>query len=151
MKPYRTYKGPAKRIADNSVRRSNGCLIWIGECYSNGYGRMRMADRSSLSVHRAAYAVAYGSIPEGMHVCHKCDVRNCCEPTHLFLGTPTDNMQDMARKGRTNTTKLSPIQVEQLRVLFVAGFKNKDVAPYYPKVDRHTLAAIKSRRTWQKL
>jgi hypothetical protein len=41
-----------------------------------------------------------GAIPKGMQVCHKCDVGFCCNPSHLFLGTPQDNTDDKIKKGR---------------------------------------------------
>jgi len=35
-----------------------------------------------------------------MLVLHHCDVKDCCNPKHLFLGTHKDNAQDMIEKGR---------------------------------------------------
>jgi HNH endonuclease len=140
----------AEKLAKRT-RRDGECLIWTGDHASTGYGRMRMNGRRHKYAHRIVYELAHGPIPEGMLVCHKCDVRNCVELSHLFLGTHSDNSQDMSRKGRGNTAKLSPLQVDQLRVLFAAGFSYADVESYYPKVSRLTLYRIKSRKIWKTL
>lgn len=77
----------------------SGCLIWIGGATADGYGSMRVRYKHYL-VHRAAWENENGPIPDGMHVCHKCDVPSCCRVDHLFLGTNRDNIQDSVRKGR---------------------------------------------------
>ena len=83
---------------DSGVR-NQGCKEWAGTRRADGYGVLR---KGSLQVraHRAAWEDAYGPIPDGMDVCHHCDNPPCVEPTHLFLGTALDNMQDASRKGR---------------------------------------------------
>lgn len=48
------------------------------------------------------YMITYGPVPEKMDICHKCDNRSCINPTHLFLGTRSENMIDMVEKGRFN-------------------------------------------------
>ena len=75
------------------------CRLWAGSL-TNGYGQTYLPGRGTLRVHRLAWESLHGSIPDGMQVCHHCDVRNCYEPTHLFLGTQSDNMRDAWRKGR---------------------------------------------------
>lgn len=53
-----------------------------------------------IAAHRVAYEQKFGLIPPGMAACHKCDVRACINPDHIFLGTHDDNMRDMVAKGR---------------------------------------------------
>lgn len=80
----------------------SGCWIWTGFVKPNGYGTLTV-NRKPAYAHRAAYAVFRGPIPDGMCVCHHCDVRSCINPDHLFLGTQKENLQDMDAKGRRVT------------------------------------------------
>lgn len=86
------------------ITKSNGCWLWNGSKGGNGYGRTEVVQRKGVyigkQVHRIMYEHYYGKIPEGMLCLHKCDVRNCCNPKHLFIGTQYDNMRDCVNKGR---------------------------------------------------
>lgn len=76
----------------------SGCILWTGDENPNGYGRMTI-DKKGYIAHRVSYQLHIGNIGK-FFVCHKCDVRSCINPAHLFLGTALQNMQDKARKGR---------------------------------------------------
>lgn len=84
------------------ILRDDDCWLWVGYRDQLGYGRFGI-NRKILRTHRIAWAMENGPIPDGMKVCHHCDVRHCCNPAHMFLGTQVDNIQDMCSKGRQRT------------------------------------------------
>ncbi len=90
-----------------------GCILWTGPVGNHGYGYFYVS-KGRYTSHRAAYETFVGPIPEGMMVCHKCDVKLCINPEHLFLGTVDDNMKDCAVK-RRNWRKLADDEVRQIR------------------------------------
>lgn len=81
------------------VRTPDGCLEWPGYLV-DGYGRTRHGENEEY-VHRLAWSLARGPIPDGLCVCHHCDNRKCFEDACLFLGTRADNNEDRDRKGRS--------------------------------------------------
>src|SRR5215831_2935549 len=71
-------------------RRADGCWLWLGWCRGDGYGQARFRGRM-FYVHRLAWLLLRGSIPEGLHIDHLCRVKRCCNPAHLEPVTPAEN------------------------------------------------------------
>jgi HNH endonuclease len=80
------------------------CHVWAGMKDNDGYGRFKLKGKRHAA-HRVAWSLAYGPIPVGWHICHKCDVPSCCNPSHLFLGTGPINTADRDAKGRQADTR----------------------------------------------
>lgn len=74
------------------------CWEWLGYCNRSGYGIFYVRYRHCRAS-RVSYWLSYGVWPR-LFVCHTCDNRKCCRPSHLFLGTHRDNMIDCFKKGR---------------------------------------------------
>jgi len=76
----------------------DSCWLWTASM-RGGYGRIKHHGRD-IGAHRVAWALTYGTIPDGFSILHRCDNRRCVNPAHLVLGTQRDNIQDMIAKDR---------------------------------------------------
>lgn len=144
--------GPEQFFA--KVAKGAGCWTWKGRVNPRGYGRFNYGGRN-VAAHRLSFELANGPIPPGMFVLHKCDVRHCVNPDHLWLGDQFDNMRDMAAKGRSGVKRgehshwalLSEEQVKEVLASSEAGAvlaRRMGVAPT-------TIYAIRRGRTWKGL
>lgn len=91
----KTFTNDVDRFLDKVAFTLSNCWYWIGCLDQLGYGHV-----GYKRAHRWSWELHNGEIPKGMNVLHKCDVRSCVNPDHLFLGTQKDNVLDMIKKGR---------------------------------------------------
>lgn len=133
------------------VQVTPGCWLWQGHRNERGYGKLSSRHGRGYSperAHHVAWELAYGPPPRGLCVLHRCDVRHCVRPDHLFLGTVADNQTDMARKGR-GTVKLTAAQVREARIL--RGRLTQDALAAQFGVCRATISHIQNGRNWRHL
>lgn len=76
----------------------SGCWLWLK---GKGYGQHK-----GKPAHRYSYELHHGPIPQGLMICHKCDVKACVNPHHLYAGTALDNARDNSTRGKGYQDKL---------------------------------------------
>lgn len=136
-----------------SEKNNDGCIIWKGWKNKDGYGKFSV-DKLYVLAHRFAYEKFIGSIPEGKNVLHICDIRDCCNVEHLYIGDQFDNMCDASernrfnRKGEQNSrSKLSNASVIYMRQFF-GKISVAQLARDF-EVSESTIHGIKHGRTWK--
>lgn len=179
--PRRTM--PVRERFWSKVDRSGGaeaCWPWQASLARNGYGQFGVGGRAGGMVvaHRVAWELTNGPIPEGLHVLHRCDVRRCVNPAHLFLGTHTDNVRDMWAKGRAGSqthpermargdrhgwrlhpdsiprgersgaAKLTEADVRDIRRMWAAGYRNRTSIGKMFGVTRTLISTIVTHKSW---
>jgi hypothetical protein len=88
----------------SSVRKTGTCWLWTASTDARGYGQL-YCDGRRQKAHRVSLILLGIEIPEGAMVCHHCDNPTCVRPSHLFIGSQSENMVDCARKGRHHYTR----------------------------------------------
>lgn len=134
----------------------SGCWVFTGAVNHFGYGIVGLQNSKKIDrTHRIAYRHFKGEIPNGMFVCHTCDVPSCCNPDHLFLGTNHDNVLDMIRKKRNSLpprnphvvgsvhplAKLHESQIPEIKDLYSKGWSQPRLGKMYG-VARQTISKI---------
>lgn len=143
------------------VNKTETCWLWTAAKHFFGYGLIGCPDKPKriLRAHRASWEMAFGPIPKGLYVLHKCDVPSCVNPDHLFLGTHQQNVDDMVRKGRNAKTgngsgenspnsKLTWCNVKKIRSDHAQGSTLIAIAEQY-KMHPTTIAQIVKHKTWK--
>jgi DNA-binding XRE family transcriptional regulator len=138
-----------ERVLAEVKIEEDGCWEWTGACNRGGYGGLSFAG-VWWYVHRLIAVLFLGlDAASGLYVLHTCDRPQCCNPSHLRLGSHADNMADASAKGRLSK-KLTPGEVIEIRRLRAEGHTQQDLADRFG-VSRMTIRQIERRETWRHL
>lgn len=134
------------------VRADDECWRWTGASNPGGYGRFRLTSEGNRIVpaHRWAYEQRYGPAPKELHILHRCDNPRCVNPSHLFVGTPQDNVTDKMVKGRSKLNKLTEEQAIYAMARLLVGERATRIARDFG-VDRSTISHLWGGSTWKHL
>lgn len=137
------------------IRGKDECWLYIRGRFSKGYGSFRINGRD-VHANRKVWELINGEIPKGMLVCHKCDNPPCCNPNHLFLGTPSDNLIDASKKGRlldkhgenSPVSKLTTKEVIEIKKSLLKGNISNKFLSWKYNISTQSICDIKYKRTW---
>ena len=132
---------------------SDGCWVWTAVKDRKGYGKIR--DNGKMrQAHRVSYELHRGAIPKGVFVCHHCDNRACINPDHLFLGSHTENMEDMKAKGRqqigVRNCRAKLTEADILAIRAARGAPQTELARAYGVSQSH-ISDIQTGKKWAHL
>lgn len=130
------------------------CIEWQGAKDPNGYGHLTLQQKH-LYAHRWTWEQAYGPIPDGLCVCHKCDNPSCINLEHLWLGTKEDNWADMRAKkrhrgggARGTAQHLAKLTDDDVRAIRASDEIQIVLAKRYG-VSQTTISNIRCGNTWR--
>lgn len=133
---------------------SVGCWEWVGVLLSSGYGQFK-ADGRRVSAHKYAFELHRGPVPLGLFVCHTCDNPACVRVSHLFAGTPKENLRDASDKGRMRhgerhpASKISEDDVKLIRSRFVPRkYSQRRLAREF-NLAQSTIGSILRKEIWR--
>ena len=130
------------------------CWLWTGHLMPNGYGRLRTEVYNiAKQAHCVAFFLTYGHYPKPQGL-HKCDVRACVRPSHIFEGTQQENVEDMMSKKRqvlgekNGKAVLTEKEVKKIREQLRQGIRQVDLAAKYG-VRQGAISKVKMGRSWK--
>jgi len=136
------------------VDKTGNCWEWTSCKLPDGYGMFWIHGRT-LRAHRVSWELHKGTIPNGLMVLHKCDNPSCVNPSHLFLGTQTDNMRDMLKKGRDRYVHGERNGLSKLTKADVVSIVSKSTNTTQTQLAEHfgvsqsTISRVLSQQTWK--
>ena len=144
--------------SSNIFYNGSRCWEWTGALLTKGYGQYRRNGRD-ISAHRYSYFLNFGEFDTKLNVLHHCDNRKCVNPSHLFLGTNLENVQDRNKKGRqfrpvgeaNGHSKITEKDVIEIYKMYDSGkYKQKEIAQMFG-IAECSITFILTGKSWNYL
>jgi hypothetical protein len=133
----------------------NACWKWRGYVNRHGYGVISFRG-TNYKAHRVAFYLENSFIKQDKMVLHKCDVRLCCNPQHLYQGNARQNSQDALQRGRyarlygelNGNSKLTEREVKSIKRRYKKGEATQKSLAHYHNVSKATISYICRGERW---
>ncbi len=133
------------------------CWVWTGAVNSRGYGSIGIK-RKSYTPHKQMFLLNGGKLTkEKPNVLHKCDIKTCCNPDHLYSGSQKQNVKDAVDRGlfirkrgiENKHSKLTASDILKIRIyLFSSTLSHKEIGKMF-NVTRSTITRIANRKSYE--
>ena len=127
-----------------------GCWIYQGIPCSSGYGHIKK-NGVSKGAHRVFYERKFGKIKnKTLLVCHKCNIKLCVNPDHLYLASHAKNIQDAARDGlMVGNSKLNKTKIKKIRHLWHVKNKSYSEIAAMFSINQSHVGRIINKKAWK--
>lgn len=147
-----------QRVINQSIPEPNsGCWLWTGACGSSGYPQMTVADektgkRKTIRLNRYMCA-GINDVSPNLSALHKCDVKICVNPDHLYFGDQKQNVRDAIERNRWpdrrgENSKLNKITWEDAELIRSSSDTNRNLAKKYG-ISNGRVSDIKTGKSWR--
>lgn len=149
-----------------TTRSQSGCWDWTGSLNGAGYATEFFKTESKKSLNQTLSRIVIENkigrpLLRSEFACHRCDNPKCIRPSHLFLGSPKDNVLDAVSKGRMDFQKsdwVLPFKISRGEKSYTAKSKvilirkskltQRALGAIF-KVGRSTIGYIQARKSWK--
>jgi len=136
------------------IAKTETCWLWTGALHPAGYGEIRNSSHRLLA-HRLSWRIATGKDPGKFLVLHKCNVKLCVRPDHLYLGGHKENLRDRIEEARARGEcfrphhKLTEDQVRQIKEMLATKKLSQVRIGEKFGVKRSTILSIHLGHSWK--
>lgn len=138
------------------IKDRANCWQWLASIRGDGYGQYHFDERNQ-GAHRVAFQLAIGEIPNGLHVCHHCDNKECVNPDHLYLATNRQNLIDAGRRGLLKQGESHPLHkltvedVKEIRLKYIPWVITMQMLADEYGVAINTIQQVVKRGNWKSI